>query len=155
MRNSLFFLQIQCKRNNRSSVTRTSRKSAYPSLRQPMIFLLYVTTTTTSNFLYTALSLSLTNHNLSLHPSLQVPSLQVYGNAKLKKLCASKLESVGDVCIGNEQDQPLLDADLKSLATGSLLDFGSCYRVSNAPTVCGNGTDGVFSDDRCPSNACS
>ena len=103
-----------------------------------------------SPLLYTALSLSLTNHNLSLHPSLQVD-----GNTKLQKLCASKLENGGSVCIGNDLNQPFLDADLKSLATGFLSSTPVCYQDSNAPTVCGNGTGGLFSDDRCPSNACS
>ena len=103
-----------------------------------------------SPLLYTALSLSLTNHNLSLHPSLQVD-----GNPKLTKLCASKLENGGSVCIGNDLNQPFLDADLKSLATGSFFGFTpSCYQDSNAPTVCGNGTGGLFSTDGCPSNAC-
>ena len=115
-------------------------------------------TTTTNNLffvrhdpsplLYTALSLSLTNHNLSLHPSLQV-----LGNSILTKLCASKLESVGLLCIGN--DQPDLDADLSELVTGSLSGASVCDN-SDAPTVCGNGTtDGVFSTVGCPSNACS
>ena len=105
-----------------------------------------------SPLLYTALSLSLTNHNLSLPPSLQV-----FGNTKLKKLCASKLESVGDVCIGKQTDQPFLDADLSELVNGSLSSFFRfCYQDSNAaPTVCGNATDGLFSTDGCPSNACS
>ena len=71
------------------------------------------------------------------------------------KLCASELESVGGVCIGN--NQPDLDADLSELVTGSLSSFFSfCYQDSNpAPTVCGNGTDGLFSTLGCPSNACS
>ena len=105
-----------------------------------------------SPLLYTALSLSLTNHNLSLHPSLQVD-----GNQKLQKLCASKLENGGDVCIGNDQDQPFLDADLSELVTGSLSSLSPfCYQDINAPTVCGNGTtDGLFSTSGCPSNACS
>ncbi len=106
-----------------------------------------------SPLLYTALSLSLTNHNLSLPPSLQV--LQ---NPNLEKLCASELEIAGEVCIGNNQNQPFLDADLSKLAGNpqqSFIPDSSCYQDSNAPTVCGNGTDGVFSDDRCPSNACS
>ena len=104
-----------------------------------------------SPLLYTALSLSLTNHNLSLPPSLQV-----YANQELKKLCASKLENGGDVCIGNNIDQPFLNADLSELVTGSLSSlFPFCYQDSNAaPTVCGNATDGLFSTDGCPSNAC-
>ena len=104
-----------------------------------------------SPLLYTALSLSLTNHNLSLHPSLQV-----LRNPNVKKLCASKLEKGGSVCIGNDQDQPFLDADLSELVNGSLSSFFRfCYQDSNAaPTVCGNATDGLFSTDGCPSNAC-
>ena len=105
-----------------------------------------------SPLLYTALSLSLTNHNLSLHPSLQVD-----GNPKLHKLCASKLVNGGQVCIGDNSNQPFLDADLSELVTGSLSSFFPfCYRDSNAANVCGaGGTTGLFSDDRCPSNACS
>ena len=103
-----------------------------------------------SPLLYTALSLSLTNHNLSIPPSLQV-----VGNPKLKKLCANKLKNGGRVCIGN--DQPDLDADLSELVTESFLGLDVCYQDSNAPTVCGpdNGS-GLFSSpiDRCPSNAC-
>ena len=101
-----------------------------------------------SPLLYTALSLSLTNHNLSLHPSLQVD-----GNPNVTKLCASKLESAVAVCIGN--DQPFLDADLSELVTGSLAPIPSCYTDSNAPTVCG-ADGGLFlsTSDRCPSNAC-
>ena len=102
-----------------------------------------------SPLLYTALSLSLTNHNLSLPPSLQV-----VGNPKLMKLCASELESVGGVCIGN--NQPDLDADLSELVTGNVFDTPFCSD-SNAPTVCGpDGGLGLFSSpsNRCPSNAC-
>jgi len=81
----------------------------------------------------------------------------VYSNPNVRKLCASKLESVGDVCIGNDQNQPFLDADLSELVTGSFFGLNVCYQQdSNAPTVCGaGGTTGVFSDNRCPSNACS
>ena len=104
-----------------------------------------------SPLLYTALSLSLTNHNLSLPPSLQV-----VGNPKLMKLCASELESVGGVCIGN--NQPDLDADLSELVTGGFQTVPVCYQEdSNAPTVCG-ADGGLFSPNptggRCPSNAC-
>ena len=103
-----------------------------------------------SPLLYTALSLSLTNHNLSLPPSLQV-----VGNPKLMKLCASELESVGGVCIGN--NQPDLDADLSELVTGNVFDNSPFCSDSNAPTVCGpDGGLGLFSSpsNRCPSNAC-
>ena len=87
-------------------------------------------------------------HNLSLPPSLQV-----FENPKLKKLCASKLESGGEVCIGN--NQPFLDADLSKLVTGSFSSFPFCYQDSDASTVCGNGTGGLFSSTAgCPSNAC-
>ncbi|XRB18229.1 hypothetical protein RI054_17g80750 [Pseudoscourfieldia marina] len=84
----------------------------------------------------------------------------VYGNPKLRKLCASELEgSVGGfVCIGKEQDQPDLDADLSSLVTGSLNSFGAClYDMTNridAATVCGVDPDGLFSTLGCPSKAC-
>jgi len=80
-------------------------------------------------------------------------NFEVFGNTILTKLCASKLEFADEVCIGNDQNQPDLDADLSDLVTGSLP--GSPCSDSSAPTVCGNGTAGVFSDDTCPSNACS
>ena len=101
-----------------------------------------------SPLLYTALSLSLTNHNLSIPPSLQVQ-----GNPKLKKLCASELKNGGGVCIGN--DQPDLDADLSELVTGGFQTVPVCYQDSNVPTVCG-ADGGLFlsTSDRCPSNAC-
>ena len=109
-----------------------------------------------SPLLYTALSLSLTNHNLSIPPSLQV-----VGNPKLNKLCASKLESAGRVCIGNKEGgsdiagQPFLDADLSELETGVFFSFPACYQDSNASTVCGADGD-LFSSTSggCPSNAC-
>ena len=104
-----------------------------------------------SPLLYTALSLSLTNHNLSLHPSLQVD-----GNPNVTKLCASKLVNGGSVCIGNDSNQPFLDADLSALVPGSFSGFSPCYQDSDASTVCGaGGTTGLFSTDGCPSNACS
>ena len=99
-----------------------------------------------SPLLYTAL-FPLT-HNLSLPPSLQVS-----GNPNVKKLCASKLESAAQVCIGNQIDQPDLNADLSKLVTGNVFDDPLCSD-SNASTVCGAGGTGLFSTDGCPSNAC-
>ncbi|XRB03496.1 hypothetical protein NFJ02_17g28510 [Pycnococcus provasolii] len=87
-----------------------------------------------------------------------IDNFAVYGNPKLRKLCASELEgSVGGfVCIGKEQ--PDLDADLSSLVTGSLNRFGAClYDMTNridAATVCGVDPDGLFSTLGCPSKAC-
>ena len=101
-----------------------------------------------SPLLYTAL-FPLT-HNLSLPPSLQVD-----GNPKLKKMCASKLENVGgQVCIGNNQNQPFLDADLSELVDGSFSSATICYQDSDASTVCGRDDGGLFSTDGCPSSAC-
>ena len=60
------------------------------------------------------------------------------------------------MCIGNNQNQPSLDADLSSLVTGSFLALDFCYQQdSNASTVCG-ADGGLFSStsSRCPSNAC-
>ncbi|XRB07843.1 Kin17_mid domain-containing protein [Pycnococcus provasolii] len=90
-------------------------------------------------------------------PSLTTTSgsFFVVGNPNLEKLCASELESVGDVCIGN--NQPDLDADLSELVTGNVFDTPFCSD-SNAPTVCGpDGGLGLFSSPigRCPSNACN
>ena len=69
------------------------------------------------------------------------------------KLCASELESVGGVCIGN--NQPDLDADLSELVDGNVFDNSPLCSDSNAPTVCG-ADGGLFlsTSDRCPSNAC-
>jgi len=80
----------------------------------------------------------------------------VASNPNVNKLCAPKLENGGSVCIGDtvNGDQPDLDADLSELVTGSLSFSGFCS-LSDAPTVCGNGTDGLFSTLGCPSNACS
>ena len=103
-------------------------------------------------------TLSFPSHSQSTHPSLQVLS-----NPSLKKLCASKLESAGRVCIGNKEGgsdiagQPFLDADLSELETGVFFSFPACYQDSNASTVCGTDNGfGLFSSPsgRCPSNAC-
>jgi len=92
-------------------------------------------------------------------PSLTTTSdsFLVLRNPKLKKLCANMLKNGGRVCIGNQIDQPDLNADLSKLVTRSLFSFAACYQVSNAPTVCGpDGGLGLFSSpsNRCPSNAC-
>jgi len=92
-------------------------------------------------------------------PSLTTTnSLFVVGNTNLEKLCASELEIGGAVCIGNNQNQPFLDADLSELVTGGFQTVPVCYQEdSNAPTVCG-ADGGLFSPNptggRCPSNAC-
>ena len=60
------------------------------------------------------------------------------------------------MCIGNQTDQPLLDADLSGLVAGNLDDNPLCSNY-DAPTVCGqDGGLGLFSSpsNRCPSNAC-
>jgi len=106
------------------------------------------------------------NENLK---KISLPSLTktggsffVQGNPNLRKLCASKLENVGSVCIGNQIDQPFLDADLSELETGVFFSFPACYQDSNASTVCGTDNGfGLFkcstsgsSSSGCPSNAC-
>ena len=64
------------------------------------------------------------------------------------------------MCIGNNQDQPFLDADLGRV-TGSFSGISNCYGASDdgtvmAPTVCGSDDGGLFSSPsgRCPSKAC-
>ena len=95
-------------------------------------------------------------HSLFFPTKLQLQTKQqIFDNPALQTLSAPNLEVGGSVCIGDDINQQFLDADLSKLVTGSLFPDSSCYQDSNAPTVCGNGTDGVFSDDRCPSNACS
>ena len=94
--------------------------------------------------------------NLSL-----LPILQVFGNGNLQALCAPNLEDGGSVCIGDDINQPSLDADLSSLVTGSFAGFSPCYGRTdpftnqlNATTVCGVVPDGLFTIAGCPSMAC-
>ena len=95
-------------------------------------------------------------YNLSIYPSLQVAQ-----NPNLRKLCASKLVSADQVCIGKQTDQSFLDADLSKLARGRFGGSVVCFQgfsPLDAPTVCGpdNGL-GLFSStilSGCPSNAC-
>jgi len=99
------------------------------------------------------------NENLKIISLPQLTTIDgifdVFGNSILTKLCASKLVNGGQVCIGDNINQPDLDADLSDLVSGSLPSGSPCYTDSFASTVCGNGTDGLFSTDGCPSNACS
>ncbi|XRB07837.1 Kin17_mid domain-containing protein [Pycnococcus provasolii] len=100
------------------------------------------------------------NENLK---KINLPQLREIGrffdvlqNPNLEKLCASKLESGGSVCIGKQTNQPFLDADLSELVDGNLFDNVFCSD-STAPTVCGpSGDGGLFSSTSggCPSNAC-
>ncbi|XRA96198.1 hypothetical protein NFJ02_01g38940 [Pycnococcus provasolii] len=82
---------------------------------------------------------------------------QVEGNSNLQTLCAPNLEDGGSVCIGDDINQPSLDADLSSLVTGSLPQFGNCYGGTETPLnvekVCGV-DDGLFTTAGCPSMAC-
>ena len=65
-----------------------------------------------------------------------------------------------NVCIGDNNNQEFLDANLKKLVTGLLpQSSSSCYTESNAPTaptVCGARPDGngLFSPAGCPTQAC-
>ena len=129
---------------------RTLRKSACRSSKRVFLFLVYVTILHHQTHSHCPFPLT---HNLSLPPSLQV-----FGNPKLQKLCASKLESADSVCIGNQIDQPFLDADLSKLVSGSFSSAATfCYQDSDAPTVCGSDDGSLFSSTsgRCPSNACT
>ena len=87
--------------------------------------------------------------------------LQVFANSNLQTLCAPNLVDGGSVCIGDESNQPSLDADLSSLVTGSFAVFSPCYGRTdpftnqlNATTVCGVVPDGLFTIAGCPSMAC-
>ena len=95
---------------------------------------------------------------------LPPPTLQVLRNPALQTLCAPNLVDGGipkfpfdGVCIGDESNQPSLDADLSSLVTGSFTGFSDdCYggidpptNQLNATTVCGVVPDGLFSDFGC------
>ncbi|GHP06495.1 hypothetical protein PPROV_000524000 [Pycnococcus provasolii] len=96
-------------------------------------------------------------------PVLETSSngFQVFNNPSLQTLCAPNLEDGGDVCIGDESNQPSLDADLSSLVTGSFAGFSPCYGRTdphtnqlNAEKVCGKEGNGLFSDFGCPSAGC-
>ncbi|GHP06926.1 hypothetical protein PPROV_000567000 [Pycnococcus provasolii] len=106
-------------------------------------------------------------------PVLETSSNQfwVLRNPALQTLCAPNLVDGGipkfpfdGVCIGDESNQPSLDADLSSLVTGSFTGFSDdCYggidpptNQLNATTVCGVVPDGLFTTAGCSvtSKAC-
>ncbi|XRB22776.1 receptor L-domain domain-containing protein [Pseudoscourfieldia marina] len=89
-------------------------------------------------------------------PVLETSSFQfeVFDNPSLQTLCAPNLVDGDSVCIGNNQNQPFLDADLSELVDGSFSSATICYQDSDASTVCGRDDGGLFSTDGCPSSAC-
>ena len=116
-----------------------------------------------SRYIHRHNNTKLTYHPPSLFPLTIYPPtiLQVEGNSNLQTLCAPNLEDGGSVCIGDESNQPSLDADLSSLVTGSFLGVFPCYGRTdpftiqlNATTVCGVVPDGLFTIAGCPSMAC-
>ena len=93
---------------------------------------------------------------------LPPPTLQVLRNPALQTLCAPNLtdggsrdDAFGGVCIGDENDQPSLDADLSSLVTGTFTSgFPFCYGGGTQPPleaekVCGVVPDGLFTTEGC------
>merc|ERR1712127_1077975 len=71
---------------------------------------------------------------LSLPQLSTTNSLEVFDNGNLQTLCAPNLVDGGSVCIGDENDQPSLDADLSSLVTGSFSGFSDdCYGGTDPP----------------------
>jgi len=117
-----------------------------------------------SRYIHRHNNTKLTYHPPSLFPlttPIPPPTLQVFNNPSLQTLCAPNLEDGGDVCIGDESNQPSLDADLSSLVTGSFAGFSPCYGRTdphtnqlNAEKVCGKEGNGLFSDFGCPSAGC-
>ncbi|XRB17221.1 hypothetical protein RI054_14g70660 [Pseudoscourfieldia marina] len=101
-------------------------------------------------------------------PVLETSSNQfwVFDNPSLQTLCAPNLVDGGSgfdgVCIGDENDQQFLDADLSSLVTGFFSEFfdvcygGGTQPPLNATTVCGVVPDGLFTTAGCSvtSKAC-
>ena len=102
-------------------------------------------------------------HSLTLLPyktSIQQTKQQIRSNPELQTLSAPNLVDGGSVCIGDDINQPSLDADLSSLVTGSFAGFFPCYGGTNPPTnqlnaekVCGV-DGGLFTTAGCPSMAC-
>jgi len=124
-----------------------------------------------SRYIHRHNNTKLTYHPPSLFPlttPIPPPTLQVFANSNLQTLCAPNLVDGGSVCIGDENDQPSLDADLSSLVTGTFAGFstGICYGGTdppndlqtlnqlNAEKVCGKEGNGLFSDFGCPSAGC-
>ena len=101
-------------------------------------------------------------HSLFFPTKLQLQTKQqIFDNPALQTLSAPNLVDGGSVCIGDDINQPSLDADLSSLVTGSFAGFSPCYGRTdpftnqlNATTVCGKEVNGLFSDFGCPSAGC-
>merc|ERR1712127_72070 len=75
---------------------------------------------------------------LSLPQLSTTNSLEVFDNGNLQTLCAPNLVDGGSVCIGDENDQPSLDADLSSLVTGTFAGFSDdCYGRNDLFTAAG------------------
>ena len=118
-----------------------------------------------SKYIHRHNNTKLTYHPPSLFPlttPIPPPTLQVFANSNLQTLCAPNLVDGGSVCIGDDINQPSLDADLSSLVTGFFSEFpDDCYGRTNPPTnqlnattVCGKEVNGLFSDFGCPSAGC-
>mmetsp|Transcript_5416 Transcript_5416/g.13659 ORF Transcript_5416/g.13659 Transcript_5416/m.13659 type:complete len:170 (+) Transcript_5416:3-512(+) len=83
-------------------------------------------------------------------------SVSILNNPALQTLSAPNLVDGGSVCIGDDINQPSLDADLSSLVTGSFAVFSPCYGRTdpftnqlNATTVCGVEPNGLFTTEGC------
>ena len=94
-------------------------------------------------------------HSLFFPTKLQLQTKQqIFDNPALQTLSAPNLEVGGSVCIGDDMNQPLLDADLSSLVTGVFSGFSVCYGSGGdpplaAPTVCGVVPNGLFTTEGC------
>ena len=115
-----------------------------------------------SRYIHRHNNTKLTSYPPSLFPlttPIPPPTLQVFGNGNLQALCAPNLVDGGSVCIGDDINQPSLDADLSSLVTGSLVTGtpgDPCYGGTdpptnqlNATTVCGVEPNGLFTTEGC------
>jgi len=112
-----------------------------------------------SKYIHRHNNTKLTYHPPSLFPlttPIPPPTLQVFANSNLQTLCAPNLVDGGSVCIGDDINQPSLDADLSSLVTGSFAGFSPCYGRTdpftnqlNATTVCGVEPNGLFTTEGC------
>ena len=66
---------------------------------------------------------------------LQTKQQQIFNNPALQTLSAPNLVDGGSVCIGDDMNQPLLDADLSSLVTGVFSGFSLCYGSGTEPPL--------------------
>ena len=95
-------------------------------------------------------------HSLFFPTKLQLQTKQqILNNPALQTLSAPNLVDGGSVCIGDENDQQSLDADLSSLVTGSFTSgIPFCYGGGTQPPleaekVCGVVPDGLFTTEGC------